>query len=623
METGLASPALTVALSLCAGMVSQAMAQHLRVPSIVLLLIVGVMLGPEVLGVVRPDLLGDGLLTLVGFAVATILFEGGMHLSFKRLRREGPSLHRLVTIGAALTVVGASLCAHHVLDWDVRPSVLFGTLVMVTGPTVVTPLLKRLQVEHRCATLLEAEGVVIDAIGAVVATVALQTALSPLDESDIALGILHVPAMLAFGGLVGLVGGYLLSLLLRFRPLVPAGLENVFSLSVLFAMFQASNACVPDTGVAAATVAGLVVGHVHRRGRRQLHRFKEQLTALFIGMLFVLLAADVSLDHVARLGMPGLVTVGLLIGVIRPLSVFVAMWGTDLSLRQRVFVGAVGPRGIVAAAVAAFFAEEMGRYGMAGGAQMRAMVFCVIFATVVFTALVGGPLARVLGLRRDLDRGFLVLGANALALVFARTAARFGEEVVCIDADPKQCSRAQAAGVRVVYGDGLREAVIARAGLSGRRAALALSTKTEANLLFVWRLRELGAQALYAAVGRSRDETAAKELEKAGASLLFGRPHQLDWWEARAREGLTPIALRLTSAFMQGVGQSHDWLGSLPQDLVLAIAWVRDGRLWPVGVPRSVEVSDSLIVAIDPKRQAAGFAALTRCGLQLDTSLEV
>ncbi len=173
------NPALTIAFALAAGTVALTMARHLHIPGIVILLVTGALLGPDGAGIVRPALLGPGLLTIVGFAVAVILFEGGLNLNIARIRRQERTILRMITWGALVTAVGATLATKAFLDWGWRPAILFGTLVIVTGPTVTTPLLRRIKVKHNIATVLEAEGVLLDAIGAVVAVVALEIALSP------------------------------------------------------------------------------------------------------------------------------------------------------------------------------------------------------------------------------------------------------------------------------------------------------------------------------------------------------------------------------------------------------------------------------------------------------------
>ena len=213
-------------------------------------------------------------------------------------------------------------------------AILFGTLVIVTGPTVITPLLRRFKIEHATSTVLEAEGVVIDAVGAVVAVVALGIALEPSGKS-FALGVFHIGTKLAVGAGIGFVGGIALGWLLRLPHVIPEGLETVFTLSVVLALFQGADALVHESGIAAATMAGIVVGNSDTRVQRELLEFKEQLTVMLIGMLFVILAASVRLADVAALGAGGLLTVAALVLVVRPLNVLVGTLGHRLELGNK------------------------------------------------------------------------------------------------------------------------------------------------------------------------------------------------------------------------------------------------------------------------------------------------
>ena len=314
------SSSVTIALAMVIGLLTQALAHHLRVPGIILLLFVGVCLGPDGAELIIPETLGDGLHTLVGFAVAIILFEGGMCLHLDRIRKEVSSIRRLITFGAVITAIGGTLAAKAFMpEWSWKISALFGSLVVVTGPTVVSPLLKRLRVKRSVSTVLEAEGVLIDAIGAIGAVVALEIAIQPTGQ-QLAEGGKNVLLGLGLGCLIGFIGGFILTGILRFRNLIPEGLEKVFTLTATLALFQISNHLVHESGIAAVTVAGMVVGNARFHVLRDLHAFKEQLTLMLIGMLFILLAADVRVTDVAALGWPGIMVVFTLMFVVRPLS---------------------------------------------------------------------------------------------------------------------------------------------------------------------------------------------------------------------------------------------------------------------------------------------------------------
>lgn len=232
------SPAFTIGIALAAGVLAQGLARHLRVPGIVLLLATGVLLGPDGVGLVQPHALGSGLEAIIGFAVAIILFEGGLNLEISRLRAQGKVVRRLLTVGAVITMLGGTLAARLLLGWDWRLAILFGALVIVTGPTVVTPLLRRVRVKRSVQTVLEAEGVLIDAVGAITAVVALEILVQPASLASTAEAATHFALRFAIGLPLGAVGGLLIAWALKHRRVVPDGLENIFTLAMVLARLR-------------------------------------------------------------------------------------------------------------------------------------------------------------------------------------------------------------------------------------------------------------------------------------------------------------------------------------------------------------------------------------------------
>lgn len=598
----LADPALTIALALGAGIVVQAVARHLRIPGIVLLLGAGVVLGPDVLGVVQPASLGPALRLLVGFAVAIILFEGGMNLDLRRLRREGRAIRQLVSAGALVTVVGGSLCARIVLGWDWTPSILFGTLVIVTGPTVITPLLRRLKLNRKLATVLEAEGVLVDAIGAVVAVVALEVAISSSGQA-MAVGARDLFLRLGLGAVVGLVGGFVIAILLRLGKAVPEGLENVFALGMALVVFQVSNTLVGESGIVAAVAAGLVVGNVKTQALSDLREFKEQLTIMMIGMLFVLLAADVRISQVESLGRPGILAVVVLMLVVRPLNVVVGTYGTDLSVRERMFLGWMAPRGIVAAAVASLFAEELTGRGVPIGGELRAMVFLVIAATVVQGAL-GGAVAWALGVRRPSNNGYAILGANEVGRLFGRLFRESGQEVVLLESNPDLCQRAEAEGFRVLFGTGFAESILYRASVEERAGCLAVTPNEEVNLLFARRVREhFKIPLIWVALRRGHLSVTKRMVHQAGGRVLFVEPRDLELWSLRLERSIATVERWRRAETDRPTEEDAKEFHEEQRSALLPVA-VRRGKRWlPMDDELSFRKGDELCaVVLDDQR---------------------
>ena len=403
--------ALVFALAMLVGVIAQAIGNHLRLPGIVVLLAAGVVLGPDVANIIRPATLGSAGTAIIGFAVAIILFEGGMRLEIGRVKKQAKVIRRLVFGGAILTAIGGAIACYLLMRWDLRRSILFGTLVMVTGPTVVGPLVRRIRLAPSLATILEAEGVFIDVVGATIAVMALEVALSP-STGRLGDAAFHVARRLGVGVAIGAAGGLVIALLMRVPKVIPRGMEKAFALAAAMTLYQLATGVVNDSGLAAAMTAGLVVGNMRVHRMSDLVEFKEQLTTLLIGTLFVLLAADVRIADVVGLGMPAILVVAVLMFVVRPLEIMACTVNTGMGWREKLYMSWIAPRGIVAAAVASLFADHLRDAGIPGGTAMRALVFMVIAATVTIQGLSAGPLAALLGLRRTAERGFVLLGSE-------------------------------------------------------------------------------------------------------------------------------------------------------------------------------------------------------------------
>jgi NhaP-type Na+/H+ or K+/H+ antiporter len=525
------APAMTVAIALLVGMVGQSLAYHLRMPGIVILLLFGVVLGPDGFGVVDPAVLGDALHVIVGFAIAVILFEGGMNLEWKQLRREAATIQRLVTMGAVITWMGASFAAAWILGWDTRHAVLFGSLVIVTGPTVVAPLLRRIRVRRNLQTILEAEGVFIDAIGAIIAVVAFDIVFVD-DVSGIGAGALRVLGRLATGALLGMMSGGVMMLLLSSRRLIPTGMEKVFTLTLAWATFTVSNAVQPDSGILAVIVAGIMATNVAQETTRGVREFKEQLTVMMVGMLFVLLAAQVRVADVTALGWRGILVVAALMFVVRPLCVIACTTNSGLSWREKAFLSWIGPRGIVAASVATLFYEGMRARGVEGGEAMRGLVFLVITCTVLVQGLSGSMVAGWLGVKRPRGQGYVILGGNPLAVELARALKHGGEESILIDANPTLCSEVEAKGFRVLHGNALDERVMLRAEIETRKAIIAALPNDGVNLLFARRsVDEYRADRVYVAMHGGAIKPA--HISEIRGRILFGSASDVDQWASR------------------------------------------------------------------------------------------
>lgn len=611
-----ASPVLAFALALGAGAAGHVVARHVGLPAIVPLLALGVLLGPDVAGWIQPQALGVGLFALVELGVGVVLFEGGLGLEARRLRREGRTIRRLITLGAVVTATGGALAARGLLDWSWSLSVLFGTLVIVTGPTVIGPLLRNVAVRPRVATVLEAEGVLIDPIGAIVASVALQVVLGAHDDPTGGLGALG--ARLGFGALAGLVGGGAIALLVRSSRIVPEGLENLVALGGALALMALCDALLSQSGVMAVTVAGVVVGNFGRRVGTDLREFQGVLTLGLIGLLFVLLAADVRLASVVALGVPGLLVVAVLALVVRPLDVALCTAGSELDVRERAFLAWIGPRGIVAAGVASLFAGALEQAGVEGGRELRALVFLVVATTVLVQGATAWLVAGALGVRLPARDAIAVLGANELALALAGVLRDGGRRVVLLDANPQHCRAAEERGFAVVFGNALDERTGARARLEQAALALGVTPNDEVNSLFAREAREVfRVPATAIAVGRGKGVGDAL-LERIGTRILFDRAKDVERWSVRLRHG---AVRRETWRFTRAPGAAPaDPGGAADAWVVLAVT--RGGVTEPMHAAWTPREGDRAHVLVHEPEAAAAEQALRARGWERESSAD-
>jgi NhaP-type Na+/H+ or K+/H+ antiporter len=610
------SPSFTFDLALAAGVAAQLASRHLRLPSIVLLLATGVVLGPDGLGWLDPRALGEGLFGVVALAVAVILFEGALNLDLRRLRREGAAIRRLVTLGAFVTALGGGLAAHAFMGWPLGLSLLFGTLVIVTGPTVIRPLLRFVPVRPRLATLLEAEGLLIDPVGAIVAAVTLQVVSVPTLDA-FASGVVGLVARLGFGLGAGLAAGVGLVALLRWPRAIPEGLENLVVVGGVLIAFELCEAMIPESGILAAVVAGVVVGNLEARMSRSLGEFQEHLTIGLIGVLFVLLAADVRVADVLALGAPGLWTVAALALVVRPVDVMLCTAGTELRVRERIFLSWIGPRGVVAAAIASLAAAFLESLGVPEAGAIRALVFLTIAVTVVVQGGSAPLVARLLGVRAPGRDAIAILGAEELALRLGEVLRRTSP-VVFVDSNPNHCRAAEERGFAVVYGNAVEERTLARVRLERARAAVALTTNSDVNLHFVGDAREgYGVPECYLAIALASRDVAARIAERTASRVLFDRPKDVERWNVRLRHGAA-APRRFRFGGRPGGAAPPDDAARRPEretmDPYAVLAVCRSGAWQPMYAGRPLEPGDEAEVLVHLPEDEKARAALGDLG---------
>ena len=513
---------LGLAIIVFAGIFAQWLAWRLRLPSILLLLLFGLLIGP-VLGVVNPDeLFGDMLFPLVSLSVGIILFEGGLGLRYKDLPGIKRVVRNLISIGALITWAVAAIAAYFIMGLDVQLALILGAILIVSGPTVILPLLRDVRPEGQVGSILRWEGILIDPIGATLALLVFDVVLQTNLREATGEAIISLLQIVIIGVALGWTGARGLAWLLK-HYLIPDHLQNAFTLMAVILVFAASNLLASESGLLAATVMGMVLANQNAVSIKHIIDFKEDLGVLLTSSIFVLLAARLQISDLLDLGWPALLFLAVIIFIARPLSVFFSTLGSSLKLPEKAFLAWMAPRGIVAASVASIFAIELAHVGFPGADKLVSITFLVIIGTVIVYGLTAGPLARRLGLAESNPQGVLLVGAHAGARKLAKILKSAGFKVVLVDTNSQNCRVAEGEGLLAYCGNVLYEEFIEEIDLGGVGRALALTPNDEVNTLACLHLADIFGRAnVYQLLPQSAEQTDGSQQESV-PDYLVGR----------------------------------------------------------------------------------------------------
>ena len=465
------------------GILAQWLAWRFVLPSILILLIFGFLAGP-VSGLIEPNaILGDLLFPIVSVSVAIILFEGGLTLRFSELREIGKVVRNLVTVGALITWVGASAAAYFIFGINFSIAVLFGAILVVSGPTVVMPLLRHVRPSRRVGSILKWEGIVIDPIGALLAVVVFEVINSGniLEKTFVTLEGLVLTILV--GTAIG-IGAALFFILVLKRYWIPDFLHNPVSLMTVVGAFAVSNTLQHESGLFAVTVMGIALANQKMVDMKHILEFKENLRVLLISSIFIILAGRLDLDSVtAYINLNMLLFLGALILLIRPIASFVSAVGSPLKWKERIFISWMAPRGIVAAAVSAIFGLYLAERNVLDAEQLAPLTFLVIVGTVTIYGLTAGPLARLLGVAMPQTQGLLVVGAHSWGRAIGKALQEAGFRVLLVDTNMANVSAAKNMGLFASHGNVLSEYILDKIELEGIGRMLALTSNDEVNAL--------------------------------------------------------------------------------------------------------------------------------------------
>lgn len=542
-----------MALLVGAGIGAQWLAWRIKIPSILLLLIMGSVLGP-LTGLLNPDeMLGtDVLMTFVSISVALILFEGGLTLRFSELPEIGTVMWRLVTVGALITWVVVGLAAHFALGLDAPIAILLGAILVVTGPTVIGPLLQHVRPTAQVGSILKWEGIVIDPIGAVLAVLVFEVLLRGQASDAPLIVLIGVFKTLTIGLVLGGASAAFLVVLL-YRYWIPEYLQNPAALALVIVSFALSNFMQEESGLLTATVMGVFLANQRWVTVHHVIEFKENLRVLLLSLLFVLLAARLEFDYITFVDGGSILFVFIVIFVARPLSVWVSTLGSKLTWQQRVFLAWMAPRGIVAAAISSVFALAMQNAEYEQAIEMVPATFLVIAVTVLVYGLTAAPLARWLGVAQPNPQGFLIAGAHPLARRIGAALKAENVRVVLVDSNWANITAARQSGLAAHLGDVLAEHIKKDLDLTGIGRLLAMTPNDQVNSLTALHFIELfGRENVYQLAnqtGRERLNDEHKLPKHLRGRNLFGKDCHFDDLYALVTEGAEVKTTKLTSAF--------------------------------------------------------------------------
>ena len=530
------------------GAACQWLAWWLRLPAILFLLLTGILVGP-VAGWLDPAaLLGPLLFPFVSLAVAVILFEGSLTLRFSEIRGLENVVRRFVTAGVLVTWAVATLAAHLIagLGWEL--ATLFGAIMVVTGPTVITPMLRTVRPSAQVAGILRWEGIIVDPIGALLAVLVLEFVVSS-QAGPLGATALTFIKTLAVGLGVGLGAGWLLGEALR-RDWLPTYLFNPTTLAAVLCAFAVADWGAEESGLLAVTAMGIYLGNRKGVPIEEILAFKESLSLLLITVLFILLAARLDFAGLQALGW-GLVGVFLAIQLIaRPAGVLYCTWGSTLSWGERALLAWIAPRGIVAAAVSALFALGLEQRGFAQAGLLVPLAFAVIIGTVVLQSLTAAPLARALKASAPEANGFLVLGASPIARAVGEALHREQLPVLLCDTQWDNLRRARMSGLNAYYGNPLSEHAETYLDTADLGRLLAMTDDAHLNALACSRFKGMfGAKAIYSLrVGAPRAESGRQETARA-CRTAFGAETDYASLSDRINRGAAIRRTNLTESF--------------------------------------------------------------------------
>ncbi|MDG1422718.1 MAG: sodium:proton antiporter [Flavobacteriaceae bacterium] len=432
------------------GILAQWVAWRFKIPAILPLILIGLLVGPIAAEFLTDDKTkyiepiwngtyglfpGDGLYYFVSLAISIILFEGGLTLKRDEIKNVGPVITKLITLGSSVTFFGAGFLAHYIFDLSWEVSFLFSGLIIVTGPTVITPILRNIPLRKDISAVLKWEGILIDPIGALVAVLVFEFISVGGGSGFTKTALTEFGKILLFGTSFGFTFAHALTFVIN-KKWVPHYLLNVVSLSTVLFVFVESEIFAHESGLLAVVVMGMVLGNGKLKNLKELLYFKESLSVLLISILFILLSANINMvDLMLLYNWKTALLFFLIVFIIRPLGVFLSTYKSNLKFKEKLFISWVGPRGIVAAGIASLFGSKLLKQGVEGAEYITPLVFMIVLGTVLLNATTARLFAKIVGVFLKNSDGILIVGASKASRLIANYLQNSGKRVVLIDAN--------------------------------------------------------------------------------------------------------------------------------------------------------------------------------------------
>ena len=446
------------------GILAQWVAWRLKLPAILPLILIGLLVGPvstlftgDGSKLIQPIWTGekglfpgDGLYYFVSLAISIILFEGGLTLKRSEISTVGPVITKLITVGTIVTFFAGGVAAHMIIGLSWQLSFLFSSLIIVTGPTVITPILRNIPLKKDVSAVLKWEGILIDPIGALVAVLVFEFISVGEEQAYTQTAMIEFGKILLFGSTFGFTFAHALAFLIK-KNYIPHYLLNVAALSVVLGVFIASDVFAHESGLLAVVVMGMVMGNLYLPNLKELLYFKESLSVLLISILFIVLSANINITDLELIyNWDTLILFLVIVFVIRPIGVFLSTLGSNLKYNERLFIGWVGPRGIVAAGIASLFGSRLMARGEFGAEYITPLVFTIVLGTVLFNATTARYFAMLVGVFLKKSEGILIIGASKPSRLIGEYLRDNGRHVVLVDNNQTNIDKARTYGLEAI-----------------------------------------------------------------------------------------------------------------------------------------------------------------------------